>query len=253
MKRVNVSSNAPKPLDLCTLLSVRPAGGFTLLELLISLTLMGLVSLGVYSALGFGANALERGTSRSIENQRVRAALALIVRKLKSAYPLMLPVDGERLVYFFGDEEELRFIASADRPEIGGLEKVSYFIKEEDGQRGLWMRISAPTLPADLVEEREGSLSLEAEVLSDVDELVWEYFGQRQTEDEEAWHESWNGEEEPKLPQAVRLSWRALSPAQGGMGGAPNAWQIEVPIQVQEPVSELRRTPQNRGRNRSRR
>jgi len=224
---------------------VRPARGFTLLELLISLMLISLVSLGVYGALGFGANALERGTSRSIENQRVRAALALIVRKLKSAYPLMLLVDGERLVYFFGGEEELRFVASADRPEIGGLEKVSYFIKEdEDGEHGLWMRISAPTLPADLAEEREGSLYLEAEVLSDVDELVWEYFGQRQNEDEEAWHETWNGEEEPKLPQAVRLSWRAQ------VSNLPNEWRIEVPIQVQDPVSELQRTPQNRRRSR---
>ena len=228
---------------------MRHARGFTLLELLISLTLMGLVSLGVYGALGFGAEALERGAARSIENQRVRAALALIVRKLKSAYPLMLPVDGERLVYFFGDEEELRFVASADRPEIGGLEKVSYFIKEEDGRRGLWMRISAPTLPADLVEEREGSLSLEAEVLSDVDELVWEYFGQRRDEDEEDWHEHWSGEEEPQLPQAVRLSWRATRPL---MGGVSNEWQIEVPLQIREPVAELQRTPQNR-RRRSRR
>ena len=224
---------------------MRLARGFTLLELLISLMLISMVSLGVYGALGFGANALERGTSRSIENQRVRAALALIVRKLKSAYPLMLLVDGERLVYFFGGEEELRFVASADRPEIGGLEKVSYFIKEdEDGEHGLWMRISAPTLPADLAEEREGSLYLEAEVLSDVDELVWEYFGQRQNEDEEAWHETWNGEEEPKLPQAVRLSWRAQ------VSNLPNEWRIEVPIQVQDPVSELQRTPQNRRRRR---
>lgn len=226
---------------------MRHARGFTLLELLISLVLISLVSLGVYGALGFGANALERGTSRSIENQRVRAALSLIVRKLKSAYPLVLLVDGERLVYFFGDEEELRFVASADRPEIGGLEKISYFIKEEGDQRGLWMRISAPTLPADLAEEREGSLYLEAEVLSDVDELVWEYFGQRQNEDEEVWHESWNGEEEPKLPQAVRLSWRAR------VSNLPNEWQIEVPIQVQDPVSELQRTPQNRRRSRGRR
>ncbi len=232
---------------------MRHARGFTLLELLISLVLMSLVSLGVYGALGFGANALERGISRSLENQRVRAALSLIVRKLKSAYPLMLLVDGERLVYFFGDEEELRFVASADRPEIGGLEKVSYFIKEEDGEYGLWMQISAPTLPADLIEEREGSLYLEAEVLSDVDELVWEYFGQRQNEDEEAWHESWNGEEEPKLPQAVRLSWRATPPSPSNRGGIPNEWQIEVPIQVQDPVSELQRTPQNRRRSRGRR
>ncbi len=227
------------------LLSVRHAHGFTLLELLVSLMLISLVSLGVYGALGFGASAIERGTSRSIENQRVRAVLALIVRKLKSAYPLTLLVDGKRLVYFFGDKEELRFVASADRPETGGLEKVSYFIKEdEDGEHGLWMRISAPTLPADLAEEREGSLYLETEILSGVDELVWEYLGQRQDEDEEAWHESWSGEEEPKLPQAVRLSWRAR------VSNLPNEWQIEVPIQVQDPVSQLQRTPQNRRQSR---
>ena len=226
---------------------MRHAHGFTLLELLISLTLMSLVTLGLYGALSFGANALERGESRSIENQRVRAALSLIVRKLKSAYPLMLLTEGKRAVYFFGDAQELYFVASADRPEIGGLEKVSYFIKEEDGARGLWMRVSAPTLPADLAEEREGSLRLETEVLSDVDELVWEYFGKQQ--DEEEWYQSWNGEEEQKLPQAIRLSWRATpssSPSRGGMRGVPNEWQIEVPIHVQTPIAGLRRTPQNR-------
>ncbi len=230
---------------------MRHTRGFTLLELLISLTLMSLVTLGVYSALGFGANALERGTARSIESQRVRAALSLIIRKLKSAYPLMLLVDGERLVYFFGEEEELHFVASADRPEIGGLEKVSYFIREEDGVRSLWMRISAPTLPADLAEEREGSLLLEAEVMPDVDELVWEYFGTQQ--DEQEWHESWDGSEEHTLPQAVRLSWRVPSLSASESGEMANDWQIEVQIQVREPVVELQPTPQNRRRSRGRR
>ena len=140
---------------------------------------------------------------------------------------------------FFGDEAELRFVASADRPEIGGLEKVSYFIKEEDGEYGLWMRIFRPDITGRPGrEEREGSLSLEAEVLADVDDLVWEYFrGNGKGEDEEAWHESWNGEEEPQLPQAVRLSWRAQ------VSNLPNEWQIEVPIQVREPIAELATHP----------
>ena len=217
---------------------MRFARGFTLLELLISLVLMSLVTLGVYGALSFGANAIDRGESRSIENQRVRAALSLIVRKLKSAYPLMLLAEGKSFVYFFGESEELYFVASADRPEIGGLEKVSYFLKEVDGRRGLWMRISAPTLPADLAEDREGGLQLETEVLANVDELVWEYFGKQQTEED--WYQNWNGEDQRKLPQAIRLSWRAQ------VGNLPNEWQIEVPIHVQSPIPSLRRTPQSR-------
>ena len=218
-------------------MSLRYARGFTLLELLISLMLMSLVTLGVYGALSFGADAIGRGESRSIENQRVRAAFSLIVRKLKSAYPLMLLAEGKSFVYFFGESEELRFVASADRPEIGGLEKVSYFIKEDDGRRGLWMRISAPTLPADLAEDREGSLRLETEILSDVDELVWEYFGKQQTQED--WYESWSGEDQRELPQAIRLSWRAR------VGNQSNEWQIEVPIHVQSPIPGLRRTPQS--------
>ncbi len=59
--------------------------GFTLLELLISLTILSMVTVGIYAALSLGADASERGEARSIENQRVRAALSLIARHLKSA------------------------------------------------------------------------------------------------------------------------------------------------------------------------
>ena len=201
--------------------------GFTLLELIISLTIMSAVIVGVYATLSLGTDASERGEARSIENQRVRAALSLISRQLKSAYPLLLQTEGDTSVYFFGESDELHFITSSNRAEIGGLEKVSYFIQEEDGRRSLWMRVSAPVLPADLAEDREGGLLQEAEVLPDIDELVWEYFGARQTEKE--WQDHWNGKEMRKLPQAIRLSWRAQ------VGNLPNEWHIEVPIHAQAP------------------
>ena len=95
--------------------------GFTLLELIISLTLMSAVIVGVYATLSLGTDASERGEARSIENQRVRAALSLIARQLKSAYPLLLQTEGDTSVYFFGESDELHFIASSNRPEIGGL------------------------------------------------------------------------------------------------------------------------------------
>ena len=212
--------------------------GFTLLELIISLTIMSAVIVGVYATLSLGTDASERGEARSIENQRIRAALSLITRQLKSAYPLLLQAEGDAFVYFFGESDELHFIASSSRPEIGGLEKVSYFIREEDGRRSLWMRVSAPALPADLVEDREGGLRQETEVLPDIDELVWEYFGTQQTE--QAWQDHWSGKEVRKLPKAVRLSWRAQ------VGNPPNEWRIEVPIHVQAPLPGLRTTPQRR-------
>ena len=79
------------------------ARGFTFLELLISLTILSLVAVMVYTALNLGTRAAAHGEARSAENQRARAALALIARQLKSAYPLTLQAEGETYVYFFGE------------------------------------------------------------------------------------------------------------------------------------------------------
>ena len=219
--------------------------GFTLLELVISLTIFSMVIVTVYATVNIGADAAVRGTNRSIENQRVRAALALMTRQLKSAYPLTLQADGETFVYFFGNSTELSFISGDGRAEAGGLTKISYFLREEDNLVSLWVRTATPTLPADLVEDREGSLIQETQVLPQVEELSWEYFGQTQTQEE--WTDEWDGKEQRRLPLAIRCSWRAH------LGELPEEWQFEVPIYVQELPQEFRASPQSGSRDRRRR
>lgn len=212
------------------------ARGFTFLELMISLTIFSLVAVIVYATLNLGARATERGEVRALENQRARAALALISRQLKSAYPLVLHAEGETFIYFDGQPDQLSFISAAGRPEVGGLEKVTYFLREQQGQRSLWVRISAPALPADVLDEREGGLEQEAEVLPQVESLTWEYFGKVQ--DREEWHESWSGKEERKLPTAIRLLWKAP------LGELPYEWQMEIPLHVYQPPPDLLGAPQ---------
>src|SRR5262249_39687783 len=93
--------------------------GFTLLELVISLTIFSLVAVIVYGTLNLGARAAERGEVRSTENQRARAALALLARHLKSAYPLSLQGEEGNFVYFFGEPYGVSLISAAGRPEAG--------------------------------------------------------------------------------------------------------------------------------------
>lgn len=213
--------------------------GFTLLELVISLTIVSLIAVMVYTTLNVGVRAAEHGEARSIENQRARAALSLISRHLKSAYPLSLQGEEGMVVYFFGESKELSFISGAGRPEAGGLEKVTYFLREHDGRRSLWVRTSAPTLPADLLNNREGGLRQEAEVLPDVEEVAWEYLGRsqqqlnNQSQPREEWIERWDGAKEKSLPAAIRLSWRAR------LGVLPYEWHLEVPLYVLNPPPDL--------------
>jgi prepilin-type N-terminal cleavage/methylation domain-containing protein len=216
------------------------SGGFTLLELVISLTIVSLIAVLVYTTLNVGARAAGHGEARSIENQRARAALTLITRHLKSAYPLSLQGEEGMFVYFFGAPKELSFVSGAGRPEAGGLEKITYFIREHDGRRSLWVRTSAPTLPADLLNNREGSLRQESEVLPDVEEIAWEYLrqsqqlnNQPQSQPREEWTDRWDGAKETTLPVAVRLSWRAR------LGVLPYEWRMEVPLYVLNPPPDL--------------
>lgn len=212
--------------------------GFTLLELIISLTIVSLVAVLVYTTLNIGARAAQSGETRSVDNQRARAAISLITRHLKSAYPLSLQGEKGTFLYFFGGPKELSFISGAGRPEAGGLEKVTYFLREQDGRRSLWVRTSAPTLPADLLQDREGSLQQESEVLPDVEDVAWEYLKRSQqlnsrSRPKEEWTDWWDGEKEQTLPAAIRFSWRAK------LGLLPYEWRLEAPVYVLSPPPDL--------------
>ena len=207
--------------------------GFTLLELIISLAIMSLIVVVVSAAFNLGLDAADRGEFRALENQRARAALTQIARQLKSAYPLAMQTEKGTTVYFTGDANEVSFVASTGRPEVGGLEKITYFLREHEGRRGLWMRTSSPTLPADLINDREGPLRQETEILPDVESIGWEYLRITQPRNKEEWVKKWNGFDEQQLPAVIRLSWRAP------LGQLPHEWYIEVPIAVRIPQTEL--------------
>lgn len=214
--------------------------GFTLLELLISLAIFSMVAAIVYATLTLGARAAERGEVQSTENQRTRAVVALITRQLKSAYPFALQNQGETVVYFFGEPQELSFISAAGRPETGGLEKVTYFLRaDQEGRLSLWVRTSAPVLPTDMLNQREGSLRQETLVVPAVETIKWEYLMDTQSTEggklqrEEKWLERWDGSKEYRLPTAVRLSWKAR------LGDLPYEWQLEVPVHVFFPSPDI--------------
>jgi len=205
---------------------VKRSAGFTFLEVIISLTIMVLVTVVTYGTLRLAVRAAEQGEKRKEENQRMRAALSLIRRQLKSAYPYPIQDQGESFIYFIGEREGVSFISSVSRPEAGGFEKVTYVLQGQGKDKELWVRTSTPVLPADLIEGREGALSQEALVFSGVEEISWEYLWEIEEVEiwRREWRQEWSGKEERTIPKAVRVTWQIQ------MSGFSQNWEMVIPI-----------------------
>jgi prepilin-type N-terminal cleavage/methylation domain-containing protein len=89
--------------------------GFTLIEVLVSLTLMTLIGTVVISGLRTGMETTDRG-SRAVRNlQRRQTVLAIIEAQVRSALPIQYAEDAskpQQRVAFEGDGNRLRFVSN---------------------------------------------------------------------------------------------------------------------------------------------
>ncbi|HEY4943388.1 MAG TPA: prepilin-type N-terminal cleavage/methylation domain-containing protein [Rhizomicrobium sp.] len=94
---------------------MKTQSGFTLLELLVSMTLLGLLFVLLFGGLRFGMRAWERGTTTTDAVDSVRVAQDLLRREIERACPrrgAANPQDTPR-VEFTGAASQLRFLAPA--------------------------------------------------------------------------------------------------------------------------------------------
>jgi len=90
--------------------------GFTLLELIVSITILGLVMGVLYGALHVGLRSVSASQQKSDLFQRVRISREILARELRSAY--LTPSSSDWTV-FLGDE----FFGKAGGRESGGEER----------------------------------------------------------------------------------------------------------------------------------
>jgi len=180
--------------------------GFTLLELLVSITLMGLVLVVLYSGLRLGLNSWEGGEQRAEATNRLRLAQEFLRRQLTQSMTTYQVNDRqERVVVFAGQADGVEFVAPMlAQLGMGGLYRVR--IIATDGQLRIRWR---PYLPAD----PEAGPERETVLLDGVSKVEWAYFGSedQQPDSPRRWSANWTNTQQ--RPQLVRLNLR--------LGGAP--------------------------------
>lgn len=178
----------------------RQAAGFTLLELIVAITLMGLVLVVLYSGLRLGLNSWEGGEQHAEATNRLRLTQEFLRRQLtQSITAYQINEQQQRVIAFAGRPDEIEFIAPMlAQLGQGGL----YRVRIEAADDRLWIRWR-PYLPSDpeAGEERKTVL------LEGVSAVEWAYFGSEQDSSPESpaqWHANWANTQ--RRPQLVRLN-----------------------------------------------
>jgi len=126
---------------------VKRTRGFTLIEVLISVTLVSLLSVGLMMAMGVGLSALHKSNDRLISNRRVMSTQQIIEQQIAGLIPV--PADCRhadegpptRIAFFEGQTAAMRFVSSYSLHEASrGPAKILEF-QVIPGENGAGVRL----------------------------------------------------------------------------------------------------------------
>jgi prepilin-type N-terminal cleavage/methylation domain-containing protein len=176
--------------------------GFTLLELLVAMTIMALVSVLAL----FGLRIIAGGTAerqRDIVSWASDArVLEIAVEELSRALPLDWGPPGSFRVAFDGDDDSLRFVNATPGYRSGtGLVMWQYRLDAVGGRTVVYLQ-RRPLTPESAgfgdFDDRK-----DQPVAQFPGELSFAYFGKADEEESGQWQSRWR--DAPRLPAAVRL------------------------------------------------
>jgi general secretion pathway protein J len=199
--------------------------GFTLLELLVAMTLFAMLATMMYGGVGFGVRAWE-ASSRAEHGAGDIGTVQVTLRRAVSQVELAFYRDARQSaqktkVAFLGHPDRMAFVAPVSQfVGIGGRYHVGFEIENAGAAQNLvlkWEAFSVETLAFELSSKAEKEV-----LVQNISGLRTSYFGRASDGAGKAWVDSWKNEHE--LPLLIRLE--VVFPS-----GDPRVWpEFVIPI-----------------------
>lgn len=172
--------------------------GYSLVELLVVVALLGLIAIGVSGGLTFGARVWER-TEREVSSaELVGGGHQVLHALLSGAYPRLTGEAGqERTIAFEGTRERMSLLTAASA-QLGasGIAKVTLSVERDGGALSLKLKLEPDVA---------GLRAQEATLVRDAQAIEFSY-GEA-TGEAVNWGDAWQSR--TKLPQLIRIRVRS--------------------------------------------
>lgn len=184
------------------------AAGFTLLEMLVGLTLLGVLLILVYSALNLGLRAWDAGDRQVSMAAHERIVQSFLRRELGQVFPVRWRGIAESRIAFEGGKQEIRFVTALNLGAAikdGGLQWGHLYLADDDRdgvrRRSLFLRREAFDLMAkdwDGLDDAKPTRLVEG-----VSEMEISYLGLESDNAEPKWSKEWNNP--LRVPLAIKI------------------------------------------------
>ena len=179
--------------------------GFTLVEVVIALTIVATLLVVMFAGLRVGMAAWQRGDERAETLQRTRSLMQVLTRSLAATNPYKTPpTKGEpaRLL-FEGEPDRLAFVTTA--APFPAAEPIAYTAVTLSQDPGAGLAIRQKALPNEKPFERLPPVAVDGSSAA----IAFRYL----KDDSRAWTDRWDTANEKTLPAAIEVT---LTLVQGG-------------------------------------
>ncbi|MDD2725146.1 MAG: prepilin-type N-terminal cleavage/methylation domain-containing protein [Methylovulum sp.] len=182
---------------------IKSALGFTLMEVLIAMTLLSIMVVLLFASLKICAQSWEKGESKMADVNEVAVVYHFFQQHLTAAKPLWddFSVKEQRTLAFQGDTQSLQFVGEFPA-SVGkiGAQLFSLHLQELDDGNVINVAIT-PFLP---VPDGQSLPKEEIALIKHVRSISLAYFGPDETGGESSWQTQWLQRE--NQPQLVKVS-----------------------------------------------
>ncbi len=186
------------------------SSGFTLIEMMLAVSILAMVIVTIFTSLRIGINAWEKGEKNIGFFQTQRAVNELLFRGISSAHPYTItPGKLDKHVkynVFFGESDSIKFVScvSASKKNAG-LSLIELWTEENEGL----MVGESEALVSNLSDLNDIDLrddQFAVSICSEIKKLEFRYFDRKDKNEEGEWLESWDPKDKKgRLPLFVEI------------------------------------------------